>query len=70
MYMATTQAHGLSLRSILEKEKLTGTNFLDWERNLRIVLKHEKKEQVIDQPLPLGQMPAPRGEFGMLTRST
>ena len=50
--MTTTSAHGLSLRSILEKEKLNGTNFLDWERNLRIVLKHEKKEHVIDQPLP------------------
>ena len=50
--MATTQAHSLSLMSILEKEKLNWTNFLDWERNLRIVLKHEKREYVIDQPIP------------------
>ena len=63
--MATTQAHGLSLRSILEKEKLNGANFLDWERNLRIVLKHEKREHVIDQPIP----PRPDGGW-MLTKST
>lgn len=40
------------LHSILEKEKLNGSNFLDWHRNLRIVLMHEKKEFVIDTPIP------------------
>ena len=40
------------LRSILEKDKLNGTNFLDWYRNLRIVLKHERKEYILDQPIP------------------
>ncbi|KEH19892.1 hypothetical protein MTR_8g470090 [Medicago truncatula] len=30
------------LRSLIEKEKLTETNFLDWFRNMRIVLTHEK----------------------------
>ena len=44
--------HTLSLRSLLEKEKLTGPNFLDWYRNLRIVLKHEKKSHAIENPLP------------------
>ncbi|KAL4296190.1 hypothetical protein GQ457_12G014310 [Hibiscus cannabinus] len=34
----------ISLRSLLEKEKLNGINFLDWFRNLRIVLKQERKE--------------------------
>ena len=42
----------MSLRSILEKDKLTGTNFLDWFRNLRIVLKQERKLYVLDEPLP------------------
>ncbi|KAK9125081.1 hypothetical protein Scep_013927 [Stephania cephalantha] len=42
----------LSLRSILEKDKLYGTNFLDWFRNLRIVLKHERKLYVLDAPIP------------------
>ena len=41
----------MSLRSILEKDKLNGTNFLDWYRNLRIVLKHERKEYILDQPI-------------------
>ncbi|KAL4311016.1 hypothetical protein GQ457_01G012320 [Hibiscus cannabinus] len=37
----------ISLRSLLENEKLNGINFLDWFRNLRIVIKHERKEYVI-----------------------
>ena len=37
------------MRSVLEKEKLTGTNFLDWFRNLRIVLRQERKLYVLDQ---------------------
>ncbi|CAO1940358.1 unnamed protein product [Urochloa humidicola] len=41
-----------SLRSILEKEKLNRTNYADWIRNLRIVLGTEKKEKVLDIPLP------------------
>ena len=42
----------MSLRLVLEKDKLTGTNFLDWFRNLRIVLKQERKLYVLDEPLP------------------
>ena len=41
-----------SLRLILEKDKLDGTNFLDWYRNLRIVLRHERKEYILEQPIP------------------
>ncbi|KAG8493792.1 hypothetical protein CXB51_011078 [Gossypium anomalum] len=42
----------LSLRSVLEKDKLNGLNFLDWFRNLRVVLKQEWKLYVIEKPLP------------------
>ena len=42
----------MSLRSVLDKDKLTGTNFLDWFRNLRIILKKERKLYVLDEPLP------------------
>ncbi|KAK8680799.1 hypothetical protein V6N13_109737 [Hibiscus sabdariffa] len=42
----------ISLRSLVEKEKLNGINFLDWFRNLRIVLKQERKEHVIEEPVP------------------
>ncbi|XP_071705442.1 uncharacterized protein [Rutidosis leptorrhynchoides] len=41
-----------TLRSLLEKEKLNGSNFLDWYRNLRIVLKYEGKLNKIEEPLP------------------
>ena len=46
-----------TLRSILEKDKLNSKNFLDWYRNLRIVLKHERKLYVIDKAIP--DEPAP-----------
>ncbi|MCI44273.1 hypothetical protein A2U01_0065512, partial [Trifolium medium] len=29
-----------------------GNNFLDWHRNLRIVLKNEKKLYVLEEPVP------------------
>ena len=41
-----------SIRSVLEKDKLTGTNFLDWFRNLRIVLMQERKLHVLEVPHP------------------
>ncbi|KAK8596879.1 hypothetical protein V6N13_001488 [Hibiscus sabdariffa] len=44
--------NNLSLQSLLEKEKLNGINFLDWFRNLRIVLKQERNEYVIEEPVP------------------
>ena len=46
------QISSFALRSILEKDKLNGTNFTNWYRNLRIVLKQEKKEHVLDNPIP------------------
>ncbi|KAK8492463.1 hypothetical protein V6N11_034874 [Hibiscus sabdariffa] len=42
----------ISLRSLLEKEKLNGINFLDWFHNLGIVLKQERKEYVIEEVVP------------------
>ncbi|XP_074557545.1 uncharacterized protein LOC141813477 [Curcuma longa] len=42
----------LNLRTILDTNKLTGPNFLDWYRNLRIVLKTEKLAYVLDDLLP------------------
>nr|CAE03845.1 OSJNBb0089K06.4 [Oryza sativa Japonica Group] len=51
--MAAPTPSNFNLRSILEKEKLTGTNFMDWYRNLRIVLRQEHKEFVLTQPFPV-----------------
>ena len=50
--MANNVSSTLSLRSILKKDKLVGTNFLDWFRNLRIVLTQERKLYVLENPLP------------------
>ncbi|GJZ15353.1 hypothetical protein Tco_0551030 [Tanacetum coccineum] len=41
-----------SIRSILEKEKLNGCDFLDWYRNLRIVLRNEQKLHHLEEALP------------------
>ncbi|KAK2414511.1 hypothetical protein P8452_13305 [Trifolium repens] len=52
------------LRSILDKEKLNGSNFLDWHRNLRIVLKHDNKLYALEEPVPENEPAnnAPRAE--------
>ena len=50
--MTSNTTPTMSLRSILEKDKLNGTNFLDWYRNLRIVLRQKRKEYILDQPIP------------------
>ncbi|KAJ9544786.1 hypothetical protein OSB04_024493 [Centaurea solstitialis] len=51
MANTVTNTNNISLRSILEKDKLTGPNVLDWERNLMIVLRHERKWYVLEEPL-------------------
>src|SRR4051812_40222928 len=49
--MAPNTASPFSLRSILDKDKLNGTNYTDWVHNLRIFLRSDKKETVIDTPI-------------------
>ena len=41
----------VNFQSLLDKNKLMGPNFLDWVRNLRIVLKAEKIAHVLDVSL-------------------
>ena len=50
--MASNNTSTFTLRYVLEKEKLNGTNFLNWSRNLRIVLKQERKMYVLDNEIP------------------
>ncbi|GJY93363.1 zinc finger, CCHC-type containing protein [Tanacetum coccineum] len=51
--MAATQTtNNNSIRSIIKKEKLNGSNFLDWYHNLRIVLKNEQKLHHLEEALP------------------
>ncbi|GJS92135.1 zinc finger, CCHC-type containing protein [Tanacetum coccineum] len=53
--MITTSANNSVFRGFFEKQKLTGTNFINWYRQLRIVLSIEDKLNYLEQPLP----PAP-----------
>ncbi|GJV39855.1 zinc finger, CCHC-type containing protein [Tanacetum coccineum] len=48
------------LQGVIEKQKLTGPNFIDWYRQLRIVLSIEDKLNYLEQPLP----PAPVAPAG------
>jgi hypothetical protein len=50
--MAPSTTTSFTLCSILEKDKLNGTNYTDWIRKMRIVLRAEKKEDILDTPLP------------------
>ena len=50
-----------SLRPILDRNPLRsdGANYSDWLRNLRNVLKRERKEYVLTTPLPEGEAMPP-----------
>ncbi|GJW22839.1 retrotransposon protein, putative, ty1-copia subclass [Tanacetum coccineum] len=52
MMAANQTTNNNSIRPILEKEKLNGSNFLDWYRNLRIVLRNEQKLHHLEEALP------------------
>ena len=41
----------MNLRSILESNKLTGSNFHNWLRNLRIVLRSKKLLFILDEAI-------------------
>ncbi|GKB78697.1 hypothetical protein Tco_0945592 [Tanacetum coccineum] len=55
---ATAQnTNNTTIRSILLAKKLTSSNFTNWYRNLRIVLRYEKKMKFVKQPT--GPVPDP-----------
>ncbi|GJY76264.1 retrotransposon protein, putative, ty1-copia subclass [Tanacetum coccineum] len=53
-----------TFRSMFEREKLSGTNFNDWLRRLKLILRVEKKMFVIKQPIP--PAPASNSEANVL----
>ncbi|GJY98063.1 zinc finger, CCHC-type containing protein [Tanacetum coccineum] len=57
MVDAAQNTNNTTIRSILLAEKLTGSNFTNWYRNLRIVLRYEKKMKFVEQPI--GPAPDP-----------
>jgi hypothetical protein len=50
--MSANNTSAFNLQSLFEKEKLNGANFMDWYRNLRIVLEQEKIEYVVSESYP------------------
>ncbi|GJU81819.1 putative ribonuclease H-like domain-containing protein [Tanacetum coccineum] len=51
--MTTSVGNNLVFRSFFEKQKLTGPNFIDWYRQLWLVLSIEDKEKkYLEQPIP------------------
>ncbi|VFQ90194.1 unnamed protein product [Cuscuta campestris] len=47
-----TNGHSINLRYILESQKLSGENFIDWALILRIVLELERKLYILDKETP------------------
>ncbi|GKB49751.1 zinc finger, CCHC-type containing protein [Tanacetum coccineum] len=60
--MTTSSANNSVFRGFFEKQKLNGPNFIDWYRQLRIILSIEDKLNYLEQPLP----PAPVALEGQL----
>nr|GEV09031.1 zinc finger, CCHC-type [Tanacetum cinerariifolium] len=50
--MTTSSTNNSVFRGFFEKQKLTGPNFIDWYRQLRIVLSIEDDLNYLDQPIP------------------
>ncbi|GKA85345.1 hypothetical protein Tco_0806999, partial [Tanacetum coccineum] len=50
--MTTTVVNNSLFRMFFEKQKLTGINFMEWYRNLRIVLSVEDKLPFLEQLIP------------------
>ena len=52
IFLCADMATSLSLRSLLDNDKLVGSNFGSWYRKLKIVLEHEWILYVIMDPAP------------------
>nr|GEZ19849.1 hypothetical protein [Tanacetum cinerariifolium] len=58
--MTTSSTNNSVFRGFFEKQKLTGPNFINWYRQLRIALSIEDKLNYLEQPIP----PAPVAHAG------
>ncbi|GJX51106.1 putative retrotransposon protein [Tanacetum coccineum] len=63
--MTASSTNNSVFRGFFEKQRLTGPNFIDWYRQLRIVLSIEDKLNYLEQPIP----PAPVAPEGQLVAS-
>ncbi|GJS39881.1 hypothetical protein Tco_0564924 [Tanacetum coccineum] len=60
--MTTSVVTNSVFRGFLEKQKLSGPNFINWYRQLRIVLSVMDKLDYIEQPIPPAPVPAQVGQ--------
>ncbi|GJV70724.1 hypothetical protein Tco_1490719 [Tanacetum coccineum] len=60
--MTTSVVNNSVFEGFFEKQKLTGPNFIDWYRQLRIVLLVEDKLDYLEQPIPHAPVPAQAGQ--------
>nr|GEY25281.1 hypothetical protein [Tanacetum cinerariifolium] len=60
--MTTFVVKNSVFRGFFEKQKLTGPNFIDWYRQLRIVLSVDDKLDYLEQPIPLAHVSAQSGQ--------
>ncbi|GJR98500.1 zinc finger, CCHC-type containing protein [Tanacetum coccineum] len=65
--MTTSVVNNSVFRGFFEKQKLTGPNFIDWYRQLRIVLSVEDKLDYLEQPIPPAPVPAQAGQQELKT---
>ncbi|GKD14753.1 hypothetical protein Tco_1199160 [Tanacetum coccineum] len=57
--MTTSIRNNSVFRSFFKKQKLTGPNFIDWYRQLRLVLSTEDKENYLEHPIPVAPVAQP-----------
>nr|GFB78202.1 zinc finger, CCHC-type [Tanacetum cinerariifolium] len=57
--MTTSVGNNSVFRGFFEKQKLTGPNFIDWYRQLRLVLSTEDKENYLEHPIPAAPVALP-----------
>ena len=63
MFSDLSMASFSPLVTILNQNKLTGSNYVDWKRNLDIVLIAKEHKFVLNQPCPnFPSLDAPSGE--------
>ncbi|GKC19828.1 hypothetical protein Tco_1021978, partial [Tanacetum coccineum] len=60
--MTTTVVNNSVFRGFFEKQKLTGPNFIDWYRQLRIVLSVKDKLNYLELPIPATLVPPVAGQ--------
>ena len=48
--LTTHMVSSLSLRGILDANKLNGSNYVDWLRNLKIIFTQKKVSYILDTP--------------------